>query len=160
VRTLFERNARRTHRASADAEVRAVVRGLEPTLMRYAVALRGAGRVGLIQLPQEYRNDLPDPSPLIDLADGPRSQTRAVSVARLGYRFPGVAWGDDAGTITVRVSGTTSSAVAMIGTFFRRDQDGSGSVTFRIDGETAGQATLILINASRGARGVTITASH
>jgi hypothetical protein len=160
VRTLFERNARRTHRASADAEVRAVVRGLEPTLMRYALALRGAGRVGLIQLPQEYRNDLPDPSPLIDLADGPRSQTRAVSVARLGYRYPGVAWGDDAGTITVRVSGTTSSTVAMIGTFFRRDQDGNGSITFRIDGETAGQATLILINASRGARGVTITASH
>ena len=71
--------------------------GLEPTLLRYALALRGARPLGGVQLPQAYRNDLRDPSPLLDLrsAAGPRrGPSRSTPI---GYRFPGVAWEDEAG---------------------------------------------------------------
>ena len=160
IRTLFRRSQHRTRRASADSELRAVVRGLEPILLRYALALRGARQLGLVQLPQAYRNDLPEPSPLFDFANGSRPQARIVPVAAIGYRFPGIAWDDEAGMITVRVTGTPASAVAMIGAFFRRDVQRDGSVTFRINAEMAGEATLILVNGARARRTVRITVSR
>jgi hypothetical protein len=140
--------------------VRAVVRGLEPILMRYALALRGARPLGLVQLPEAYRNDLPEPSPLFDFSNGSRPQARTVPVAAIGYRFPGIAWDDETGMITVRVTGTPASAVAMIGAFFKRGMQRDGSVTFRIDAERAGEATLILVNGGRAQRNVRITASR
>ena len=129
--------------------------------MRYALALRGARPLGLVQMPSAYRNDLREPSPLLDLAVGPRAQTRIVPVASIGYRFPGVAWDDEAGMITVRVTGTPATAVTMIGA----PSPGAsmlpdGSVRFRIDGERAGEATLVLVNGGRGRRSVRITASR
>jgi len=160
VRRLFERQARRTRRASADSEIRAVVRNLEPILMRYAQALRGARMLGFVQMPPQYRNDLPDPTPLIDLAGGLRVQTKTVPVARIGYRFPGLAWDDDSGVITVRVTGAPAGAVALIGTFSTREVLEDGSVIFRLSGETAGEATLILVNGSRVLRNVRIAVTH
>jgi hypothetical protein len=160
IRKLFERQARRTRRASADSETRAVVRNLEPILMRYAEALRGARMLGFVELPQQYRNELRDPTPLIDLALGLRVQTKTVSVARIGYRFPGLAWDDDSGLITMRVTGAPATAVSLIGTFSTREVLEDGSVVFRVDGSTAGEATLILVNGSRTTRNVRIAVSH
>ena len=105
IRTLFRRSANRTRRTNGDAEVRAVVPALEPTLLEYALALRAARPIGGKQLPQAYRNNLRDPSPLLDL--GPRrSASAVVKVDPIGYRFPGVAWEDDAGRVTIKVTGT------------------------------------------------------
>ena len=161
IRTLFQRSARRTHRATADTEVRAAVRSLEPTLMRYALALRGAFPLATVKLPPTYAARLPSPSPLLDLADGPSSQTRTVSVQRIGYRFPGVAWGDDAGTITLRISGARASSVAVLGSPRPTPgQSPDGSLTFTIDGEHAGHVTIVLVNATRSARSVRISASR
>jgi hypothetical protein len=160
IRRLFERSARRTRRASADTETRAVVRNLEPILMRYALALRGAATLGLVQLPQQYRNDLRDPTPLIDLALGPRMQLKVLHVAPIGYRFPGLAWDDNAGTITIHVTGTPATAVSLIGAFSRREVQRDGSVVFLVEGETAGEATLVLVNGSRTTRAVRIAVSR
>jgi hypothetical protein len=161
IRDLFERSARRTHRASADAEVRAVVKSLEPTLLRYALALRGAFPLAAVQLPPAYAARLRQPSPLLDLTDGPPTLTRRVSVAAIGYRFPGVKWGDDAGTITLRIAGARPSSVAVLGSPRpMQGQSPDGALTFTIDGEHAGQVTIVLVNATRNPRPVTISASH
>ena len=114
IRTLFRRSANRTRRTNGDAEVRAVVPALEPTLLEYALALRAARPIGGKQLPQAYRNNLRDPSPLLDL--GPRrSASAVVKVDPIGYRFPGVAWEDDAGRVTIKVTGTPSSSIEIAG---------------------------------------------
>jgi hypothetical protein len=158
IRTLFRRSANRTRRTNGDAEVRAVVPALEPTLLEYALALRGARPIGGKQLPQAYRNNLRDPSPLLDL--GPRrSASAAVKVDPIGYRFPGVAWEDDAGRVTIKVTGTPSSSIEIAGAIARRILR-DGSTVFEIDAELAGEATVVIANAGRSVRSVSISASR
>jgi hypothetical protein len=161
IRNLFQRSARRTHRANADTEIRAVVKSLEPTLMRYALALRSAFPLAAVHLPPSYAARLRPPSPMLDLTDGPSSQTQRVLVRAIGYRFPGVAWGDDSGTITLRIAGARASSVAVLGSPRpMQGQSPDGALTFTIDGDHAGQVTIVLVNATRGPRTVTISASH
>ena len=141
IRTLFRRSANRTRRTNGDAEVRAVVPALEPTLLRYALALRGARPLGGTPLPTCTRNDLRDPQPLLDLAER-RSASGTVRVEPIGYRFPGVAWEDDSGRVTIRVAGVPSSSVEIAGAPARRLQ-ANGVTVFEIDGELAGEATVV-----------------
>ena len=158
IRTLFRRSANRTRRTDGDAEVRAVVPALEPTLLQYALALRAALPIGGRALPQAYRNNLRDPSPLLDL--GPRrSASATVRVEPIGYRFPGVAWEDDAGRVTIRVVGAPGSSIEIAGAIARRIPR-DGSTVFEIDAELAGEATVVIVNAGRTARSVTVSASR
>ncbi len=158
IRTLFRRSANRTRRTNGDADVRAVVPALEPTLLRYALAVRGVLPIGGQLLPQAYRNRLPDPSPLLDLG-ARRKASATVPVAPIGYRFPSVAWGDDAGRVTITVTGAPPSSVTLIGATSRRIQVGSATV-FEIDGELAGDATVVIVNAGRGIRSANVSASR
>ena len=158
IRTLFRRSATRTRRTNGDAEVRAVVPALEQTLLRYALALRGARPLGGTPLPAVYATDLREPLPLLDLATR-RSASATVLVEPIGYRFPGVAWEDDSDRITIRIAGVPSSAVELIGAPARRLQR-DGVTVFEIDGELAGEATVVLANAGRATRSVSVSASR
>jgi hypothetical protein len=158
IRTLFRRSANRTHRTNGDADVRAVVTPLEPTLLQYALALRGARMLGGTDLPLAYRNDLRDPSPLLDL--GPRRSAFAtVRIDPIGYRFPGVAWEDGAGQVTIKVAGTAGSSVELVGAIATRIQR-DGATVFVIDGELAGEATVVIVNAGRTVHSVSVSASR
>ena len=158
IRTLFRRSANRTRRTNGDAEVRAVVPALEQTLLRYALALRGARPLGGTPLPDVYSSDLRDPQPLLDLAER-RSASGTGRVEPIGYRFPGVAWEDDSGRVTIRVAGVPSSSVEIAGAPARRLQ-ANGVTVFEIDGELAGEATVVVVNAGRATRSVTVSASR
>ena len=126
IRTLFRRSANRTRRTNGDAEVRAVVPRLEPTLLRYALALRGARPLGGTQLPTAYRNDLREPSPLLDLAARRSASGHGRAVEPIGYRFPGVAWEDEAGRVTIRVAGVPASSVEIAGAIRERGCSADG----------------------------------
>ncbi len=158
IRTLFRRAATRTRRTNGDADVRAVVPALEQTLLRYALALRGARPLGGTPLPAVYAADLRDPLPLLDLA-GRRSASATVRVEPIGYRFPGVAWEDDSGRITIGIAGVPSSSIEVVGAPSRRFQR-DGMTVFEIDGEFAGEATVVLVNAGRVTRSVSVSAAH
>jgi hypothetical protein len=158
IRTLFRRSANRTRPTNGDADLRAVVTDLEPTLLRYALALRGARPLGGTALPGAYTIDLPDPLPLLDLA-ARRTVSTTVRVEPIGYRFPAIAWEDGAGQVTIRVTGVPPSSVEIIGTPARRFQR-AGVTLFEIDGELAGDATVVVVNAGRVTRSVSISASR
>ena len=158
IRALFRRAAQRTRRTDGDADVRAVVPALEATLLQYALALRGARPIGGTVLPQTYRNNLRDPSPLLDL--GPRRAASApVRVDPIGYRFPGVAWEDDSGRVRIKVAGAPGSSVQLVGAIARRIQR-DGVTVFEIDAELAGEATVVIVNAGRTTRSVTVSATR
>jgi hypothetical protein len=158
IRKLFRRSANRTRRTSGDADIRAVVPALEQTLLDYAVALRGARPIGRTLLPQAYRNNLRDPSPLLDLGRR-RSASVTVPVAPIGYRFPGVAWEDDSGPVTIKIVGQPASSIQLLGAIGLRTQRGAETL-FEIDGSLAGEATVVIVNARRVTRSVTVSASR
>jgi hypothetical protein len=134
------------------------VPALEPTLLRYAMALRGARPLGGTPLPAVYANGVDDPLPLLDLADRLTAST-LVRVEPIAYRFPGVAWEDDAGRIIIRVAGVPSSAVEIVGAQAKRFQS-NGITIFEIQADLAGQATVVLVNAGRTLRSVSVSASR
>ncbi len=158
IRTLFRRSANRTRPTNGDADIRAVVPALEQTLLRYALALRAARPLGGVPLPAPYAGDLREPSPLLDLADRPTGSAN-VRVEPIGYRFPGIAWGEGAGRITIRVAGVPSSAVDITGVVARRFQ-ANGVTVFEFDPDEAGEATVVVVNAGRAIRTVSVSASR
>ncbi len=158
IRTLFRRSANRTRRTNGDAEVRAVVPALEQTLLRYALALRGARPLGGTPLPDGL-HERPARSAAAARSGERRSASGTVRVEPIGYRFPGVAWEDDSGRVTIRVAGVPSSSVEIAGAPARRLQ-ANGVTVFEIDGELAGEATVVVVNAGRATRSVTVSASR
>jgi len=114
IRTLFRRSANRTRRTNGEADLRAVVPALEQTLLRYALALRGARPLGGTVLPAVYGSTVRDPLPLLDLVERTTAST-TVRVEPIAYRFPGVAWDEGSGRITIRVVGVPSAAVGITG---------------------------------------------
>ena len=156
IRTLFRRSANRTRRTTGDSDLRAVVPALEQILLRYALALRGARPLGGTVLPAVYRDDLDDPLPLLDLA-ARRTASTTVPLEPIAYRFPGVAWEDDAGRVTIRVAGVPSRSVAIAGVTANRFQH-DGATVFEIDADLAGEATIVLVNAGRTVRFVRVSA--
>ena len=131
---------------------------LETTLLRYALALRGARALGGQVLPTVYGGNLRDPPPLLDLA-ARRTASTTVRVEPIAYRFPGVAWEDDSGRVTIRVAGVPSSAVEIAGAPAKRFQR-DGVTVFEIDADLAGEATVVLVNAGRATRSVSVSASR
>lgn len=158
IRTLFRRNAQRRHRTDGQAEVRAVVPGLENVLVRYALALRATMPLGGTDLPPAYSNDLADPTPMIDLGAAPSGST-TVHVQPIGYRFPGVRWDPDSGRVTIRVTGAPASAIRLIGAFAVRRPQINGA-EFDVNADEAGQATVVVVNAGRTVRSVAVSASR
>jgi hypothetical protein len=82
-----------------------------------------------------------------------------VRVAPIGYRFPAVAWEDEAGSVTIKVVGPRGSSVELIGAIGARTQRG-GVTLFQIDGTLAGEATVVIVNAGRVIRSATVSASR
>jgi hypothetical protein len=159
VRALFSRSANRTHHTDGDADTRAVVPGLEGTLLRYALALRAARPLGGRQvLPPAYSADLRDPAPLLDLGLH-RTASTTVRVAPIAYRFPGVAWDDESGQVLIKVAGAPASAVGIAGVEARRFTS-NGVTVFEIDGALAGEAAVVVVNGGRTTRSVTVSASR
>ncbi len=158
IRTLFRRSANRTRRTNGDSDLRAVVPALEPTLLRYALALRAARPLGGTVLPSVYSGDLRDPLPLLDLA-ARRTASTTVRVEPIAYRFPRVAWEDDSGHVAIRVAGVPASSVDIVGATASRFQ-ANGVTVFVIDADQAGEATVVLVNAGRTARSVSVSASR
>jgi hypothetical protein len=158
IRALFRRSAHRTRRTDGASDLRAVVPALERTLLRYALAVRGARPLGGTPLPKVYANSMDDPLPMLDLADR-RTASTTVRVEPIGYRFPGVAWEDDAGRVTIRVAGAPPSTIELTGAPATRVERG-GMTIFEIEAELAGQATVVLVNAGRTPRSVSVSASR
>ncbi len=144
VADLLRRAGRVRRRSNGDTTLRAVLPDLPAVLLRYATALVGAGPLGGTTLPPAYLADVPPPAPSLDLTARRTAEAR-ITVAAVGYRFPGVAWGDEAGTVTISVRGVPGAGVRLEGVAFRR-RDHNGAVEFEIDADLAGEAIVIVVN--------------
>ena len=159
IRTLFRRSANRTRRTNGDAEVRAVVPALEPTLLQYALALRAARPIGGRALPQAYATTFatrrrcsiwgragrrPPPSG--------SSRSATASPAWPGRTMPG--------RVTIRVAGCPRLVDRDRGRDRETHPAQRRRPCSRSTRELAGEATVVIVNAGRTARSVTVSASR
>ena len=145
IRTLFRRSANRTRRTPATPTCApSSPRSSRPcsgTRWRCAARGRSAGRTC------RWRTTTTCATPRrCSTWDGAARRPSRWAIDPIGYRFPGVAWEDDAGRVTIRVSGTAGSSVELVGAAANRIQR-DGSTVFEIDAELAGEATVVIVNA-------------